>query len=207
MLWSINKCLIELKTIDSRIAKAIMNFNPVGSHKKSSNKDYRTGKTIADFESDAKASYQSILDLMTRKRKIKEAVVNSNAITIITVAGQEMTVASAIERKKSIKHDSVLLNRMSSSLNNVLSEVSLNNEKMESNLQKQLEVLLGSDKSSNGATEFATSFEKQNGWELIDPLNINNEIKRLEEEIFAFTSEIDCALTTSNAITMVEIEE
>ncbi|MFB8733012.1 hypothetical protein ACEQPO_01165 [Bacillus sp. SL00103] len=53
----------------------------------------------------AKADDQSIQALIKRRNAIKSAIVVSNATTTIDVAGVNMTVAEAIERKTSIEYD------------------------------------------------------------------------------------------------------
>ena len=42
--------------------------------------------------------------------------------------------------------------------------------------------------------------------ELVDPINIDAEMKRLEETISGFTVEIDAALSVSNALTEITVE-
>ena len=42
--------------------------------------------------------------------------------------------------------------------------------------------------------------------ELVDPINIDAEMKWLEEHIAAFTVEIDAALSVSNALTEITVE-
>ena len=49
-------------------------------------------------------------------------------------------------------------------------------------------------------------YRKQNGYEMINPLNIKLAIKELEDYIDAFETEVDHVLSTSNAITVVEID-
>ena len=42
--------------------------------------------------------------------------------------------------------------------------------------------------------------------ELVDPVNIDAEMKRLEEVINGFTVEIDSALSVSNALTEIIVD-
>jgi hypothetical protein len=50
----------------------------------------------------ARAALQRIDALIARRRAIKRAIVLSNASTMVSVAGEEMTVAEAIEMKNFI---------------------------------------------------------------------------------------------------------
>ena len=100
---SITEALNELKLYDSKILKAITNAKLVGAAKKFSDKVGVFKKE--DFEDRAKASYQSVTDLIANRNALKSAIVKSNAITEVTVNGKTMTVAEAIERKNSIDYD------------------------------------------------------------------------------------------------------
>ena len=102
MKMSIHRALGELKTLDKRIRKEIENTIFIGAKKKSSNTEYKTRTSIVDFNNNVNSSIQSINDLILRRKEIKEAIVNSNANTFVTIGDNKMTVASAIERKTSI---------------------------------------------------------------------------------------------------------
>src|SRR5690554_4907003 len=100
MEMTITRGLSELKLINDRIQRKINDARfAVGN--KNNNKKI-DGMTIEEFNKNAKSQYQSIQDLIERRKKIKSAIVDSNAKTVVTIAGKEMTVASAIERKESI---------------------------------------------------------------------------------------------------------
>ena len=45
-----------------------------------------------------------------------------------------------------------------------------------------------------------------NTWELVDPINVQNKIRVLSDEISSFEAEVDSVLSTSNALTTVTIE-
>ena len=100
---SITEALNELKLYDSKIMKAITNAKLVGAAKKSADKVGVVKKE--DFEERAKASYQSVTDLIANRNTLKSAIVKSNAVTEVTINGKTMTVAEAIERKNSIDYD------------------------------------------------------------------------------------------------------
>ena len=91
---SLHRALSELKTLDKRIHKQIDDSKFVGVKHK--NKKVNLFQDEKEFIREAKADYQSIIDLITRKQKIKKAIVEANANTKVTVAGKEMTIADAI---------------------------------------------------------------------------------------------------------------
>ena len=96
---TIHRALAELKTIDSRIEKAISETRFCRSNKHSNEKI--NGKSIDDYIAETKSAYESINDLIRRRNAMKRAVVLSNAITNVTVGDEVMTVAEAIEAFKS----------------------------------------------------------------------------------------------------------
>ena len=109
MKYSIHRCLAELKTLDSRIGKATDKRFYIGYKKLSAKKEAKTNLAPNDFEKEVIGNYDSVIALIRRRNKIKEAVVNSNATTMVEIGGKIYTVASAIERKESIKYEKNLL--------------------------------------------------------------------------------------------------
>lgn len=207
MQYSIHRCLTELKLLDDKINKAVYK-RFIGYKKNSANGEYNTHDSDEDFTKLVQSNYDTVIAYINRRKQIKEAVVNSNAKTIVTIAGKEYTVASAIERKKSIKYEEELLHQLRVQYANSLRTVNDNNERMENNLDKQISQMVGSDNSKNDdISTFAEFYRKQNGYTLLDPLKLKDKIDILEKEIQDFNSEVDCVLSESNAITMVEIQE
>ena len=208
MRYSIHRALGELKVLDKRIEKEIKNGVYIGFKKKSVAKESQTGKTVKQFGVEAKAVKQSVDDLINRRRLIKEAIVNSNATTLVVIGGKEMTVASAIERKTSIEYDTKLLSRLKSQYNKATSTVSLQNEAVESDISSKIDIMLGAEKSKNQelVNKFSNDYRESNSWELVDPLGLKEVIDKLEEEIITFENEVDVVLSESNATTFIEIE-
>lgn len=208
--YSIHRCLSELKTLDSRIEKAIRMATFVDKKKVSVDRIASTLNSVEDFKTAAESSHDSIMGLIARRSAIKNAVVMSNATTYITIAGIKMTVAEAIERKESIGYEKALLNSMTTQYSLSLSSVVRQNEKVEQNLEAHIATVLGNDKTKIDSSLIETitkSYKEQNEWELIDPLDIKSKIDKLEAYITDFTSEVDYKLSTSNSITEVDIAE
>ncbi|WP_297419640.1 hypothetical protein [Clostridium sp.] len=204
---SIARALTELKTLDSRIQNKIGGTNFIAGVKKSSKK-VNNIYTRDEFNTDVVANYQSIVDLIKRRKVIKSAIVNSNAITKVTIADIEYTVADAIERKNSIELDKTLLIQLESQYRNVITSVDRNNEAVEQNLQNLLTASVGADKkASNDTTLFAEAYRNQNSFEVVNPLKLQEKIEVLRKEIEDFETEVDVILTESNVITKIEIED
>lgn len=201
---TVTEGLVELKTLDKRISKA-RGAGYVSCGKKKA--DEVNGVKKADMESAIKANYDSILDLMENRAKIKAAIVKSNAETELIVGKEKMTVAEAIERKSSIEYDKALLGVMAAQYENAKLQVDAQNHALEGTIEKMTQRLSESDKQ-NLATEqkaLAEAYTKDNEWGLIDPLDIGAKIKELDERIDTFESNVDTALSLSNAVTMIEV--
>ena len=205
---SITEALNELKLYDSKILKAITNAKLVGAAKKSSDKVGVFKKE--DFEDRAKASYQSVTDLIANRNALKSAIVKSNAITEVTVNGKTMTVAEAIERKNSIDYDETFLTEMKKQYACATDTVTKENKKVDNKVDELLATLIGKDSSKDISKESQEAIEKpyraKNEYEFIDPIGLLDKIEILEAEIDGFKSEVDTRLAVANSITMIEID-
>ena len=203
----VTQALNELKTLDSRIIKAIDSAKFVAAAK-NCEKNVVSNVSKEDFSEKAKASLQSITDLMERRKNIKSAVVLSNAVTMVTVANIEMTRAAAIERKTSIEYEKTLLRQMKNQYMSAQQNVDRNNAKMEDSIEKLVNTAFGKDSKTNIKSEdysaIADPYKEKNEWGLVDPIDILSQITKREEEIDAFLSEIDSCLQISNCTTYIE---
>ena len=208
MKMSIHRALGELKTLDKRIRKEIENTIFIGAKKKSSNTEYKTRTSIVDFNNNVNSSIQSINDLILRRKEIKEAIVNSNANTFVTIGDNKMTVASAIERKTSIGYDKFMLSKIKEQYALIVGFVEENNEEVECDLSSKIDNMLNAnDKNNiNGIEEFSKAYRNSNSWEVIDPVDLKSLIDKLEKEITIFENEVDVVLSESNATTFIEVE-
>lgn len=209
MKYSIHRGLGELKTLEKRINKEISSARFIGFKKNSATKEYNTGLVSEEFEAQAKSISDSIKDLINRKKKFKEAIVNSNAVTKVTIGTEEMTVASAIERKESIQYEKQLLQQMVSQYNQAITTVQKQNDKVENAIDDKISVMLGGEnasKNSDMVKTFGENYRKENGWDVIDPLGLKAIIDELDDSITTFENEVDVVLSESNATTFIEIE-
>jgi hypothetical protein len=206
---SIHRGLSELKMLDKRIERSVKDSKFIGSKKKSAENVNNTTTSKDKFIENIKKEYQSIQALIKRRTEIKRLIVLSNAKTMVVVGDKEYTVAEAIENKKIIENKKELLKQLKTQLNTNMAQVSKKNEEVESRLDEQIQIMLGSDKQSKtaGLEGFINQYKEQNEWELVDGLGINEEINKLENEIEEFENNIDFVLSESNAVTFIEVED
>ncbi|MCU0391887.1 MAG: hypothetical protein MUE81_12275 [Thermoflexibacter sp.] len=206
MKISIHRALAELKLIDSKVAKLVKEIEPLGVKQK--------GKLInriydeETFSQNAQSKFQSINDLITQKVKIKSAIVEANAKTIVKIAGKEMSIADAITYKSVMSYKKTLTEDLKTKYARVKADMESKNLLVEQNLQKVLEATFGKDNVKINKEDLESvrkPFLESNEWLLIDPLKIENTIEKLEKEISEFESEVDAVLSEANAITLIEI--
>lgn len=203
---TVTKGLAELKLLDARITRSIYENEFVG-HVVGQEK--KVGHIpIEEFEKEVSSTYNSTLDLIAYRNRIKSAIVESNAKTKVNIAGTEYTVAEAIERKNSIQYEQELLHKMKSAYANRSQLVDRINEKVQIRLDDSLKSMFeGDSKPDNEFIEqFTENFNSRNKAKLVDPLGIKDKIDSLEKEIEDFLSEVDHELSVSNATTIIEVE-
>lgn len=162
-----------------------------------------------EYEVSARAALQRVNALIERRRLIKRAIVLANALTRVTVAGQEMTVAEAIEMKNFIAYYETVLSTMESAYNQTRNQYEKAQAKVKERLDKLALEVLGKNEAVNSEQYQALtdSFMAREGVELLDPTNIAREIERRQEFIEDFKSSVDRVLSISNARTNIEIPD
>ena len=210
---TVHKALAELKTMDDRITKAMGAVPYVLAVKYSAEKI--NGVTIANFKENMKSGYQKVNDLIARRDAMKRAVVLSNATTKVTVGGKEYTVAEAIEAKNhGVEFKKSLLNTMTYAYKSAQNELNRNgDEALEKKAEQYiLSMIAAQPKDSKMSVDseemkaLRKTYIENNKYDLIDPLDVANVMEKLEKEINEFETEVDAALSVSNALTVIEFE-
>lgn len=207
---TVQRALNELKIIDERLSKRLAEFVVIGTKKVSEARVVETRESIVEFENRAKGVLDSVDGLLKRQQELKHAIMTSNATTMIEVAGKTYSVMTAIDRKRTIENEKLVVRHMRDAMLRAEYKVNQENDKMESYIQRQTNAMAGGDLSSKKddyIIAFEKSYREQNSWDLVDPLKLRDLIEQREQEISMFELEIDTALTVSNAITKIEIED
>ena len=208
-VMTVHKALCELKMLDKRINESIMSAEFCRANKHSNVKI--DGGTIAEYEAAAVSKYQSTMDMIVRRDAIKRAVVASNAATEVTIGGNRYTVADAVElRRHGLSYRRTLLQAMTLQLKRVRSTIEQKNgEELTRAADKMVEVYYGRQTDVKAITEEMKAtrekFIEDNTYELLDPIRVENRIRELDKEITAFETEVDSALSVSNAVTEITV--
>lgn len=206
---TVHKALCELKLLDSRIKKEIGESTFVFANKHSNTKV--KGVDIGVFQDEIKSKFQSITDLINRRNAIKRAVVLSNAITKVTVCGIEYTVVEAIDMKQTgTETKKYLIQKIAIDNSRARSDCFSNNENgLEERANTYIANLYGSTdmkNTSKDAQEAYNRFVEAQTYEVVDPIGAVDVIAKLDKEINDFMTDVDAALSVSNAITTITIE-
>lgn len=203
---SIHRGLAEIKLLDSRIDRAITE-GIYCTHNKRSNQKIQ-GMEIQDFKDKViKSSFDKVEELIKRRQRIKSAIVKSNALTDVEIAGNKMSVAEAIERKMSIEYDRDFLNKLKQQYSTALLNIERNNATLTERADAQINALYQNKENVDPVKiqSLRNDFIDENTFDLIDPVNIKAKIDKLEKEIEDFEVEVDFKLSESNATTFIEI--
>jgi hypothetical protein len=153
------------------------------------------------------ADFQSLNDLMLRRDKIKNAINLSNSTTMVTIGDQLMTVSQAIEYKNTIKYKMELLNRLRVQRHKVMTDFQNHKDRVQHKIDDNIRIVCGRDNKPDAALIQSVSegIVKNEPAEIFDPLKLETVIKELELSISNFTSNVDFALSESNALTIIDI--
>ena len=200
---SIARALVELKTLDSRINKLINNSNYIIC--KTKNKNYQYIED--DFKKQVESEFQSLNDLITRRDKVKNAIVISNSKTEVEVAGRRMTVSQAIEFKNTIQYKRAILETMKRQRQYATVESESHRQKVQQKIDDNIRIVCGKDIKPDATTiqTITESISKSDPIEVFDPINLDKVIKDLETEIEDFSANVDYVLSESNALTQITV--
>ena len=209
MQISITRALSELKVLQKRFDKEVSQLDVISvQHGLTLMKN--SSVKPEDFSEKAKAQLQSVEALQRRIHLIKIKIQQSNAITVVKIGTQEMTVLEAIIKKSLIENQKDLLARLKKQLilaNDNFEAATVSNE---NKIAKQLE-----DATKNSTVKLDLEVEKQikasveslYPIKMIDPCKLSDKIKALEDEIEEFEANVDFALSESNALTQIEVRD
>lgn len=208
---SVTRALAELKRLDDRLNRMATDqsiFVSVAVGQGDKQKVLGVSDTVQNVVSQIQSNRDRVNSMIELRAKIKSAVVASNASTKVTLGAREMTVAEAIELKKSIDVKRNMLNTYRRQVIQANALVAKQNAALEAQIETNLATIYGNEKGKVDASMFeaiAKPQREQKEASLIDPIKINDLIKSLEEEISLVETELDFTLSTSNAKTEFEI--
>lgn len=166
------------------------------------------------FEAEAKSTYQSITDMIDRYNRLDTAITLANASTEIKLSDNTtMTRAAAISMRKALVGDTStdftgrLINTLERQFANVSAQANELNAKADRELEQYKDNMTSGDKAKELTPEVSKTLESlvaDNRADIIDPIGVEKEIKKLEDKYETLKKELDSAIKVSNATTFVE---
>lgn len=203
---TVTKALTELKKTDKRINKLAGTTPFILTAENSRVPGY---KTVEEASSVISSGLQAIEALIANRNELKAKITASNAATKVTIAGVEMTVAEAIERKESISLQEYILERMKQAYSATINKQVNHNRRVNQMVEDKINQVMGNVKKveSNDSTVKAIreQIESNNKLDIIDPTGLAEKIKELEESIENFRADVDVELSIINATTAIEV--
>ena len=213
----ITQALDEKALLVKRIRTAIENGRFTDVKKNNEEKVIVTRVSEDDFGRKAQAAYQQINDLIRRYQTIEAAVIESNARTMIMTSYGEMTVAAAIALRNRLrksafgKSENDFEGELSAAMkkeyvDNTMKLDSRNSKLLETAENMRMSILGKENKGKDDISlKVVDEYVKENKTELIDPLNIKEKIRSLDEKRETLQTELDTQIKISNATTYIEI--
>lgn len=208
MKISITRGLSELKVLKSRYEREIRDAKLIGVSVAGKMVSPYTSYKPDDFEEQAKSGFQSLTDLEKRIIEIKTKIDQSNFATKVKIAGRDMTVLEAIEMKNFIDLKEQRLLLLKQQLRNARSNYEEAEKKNRERIEKSV-----SEQTASGNKDVALESKIKDSIEslyplvMIDPIGVEDEIKKEEKFLEDFKNEVDFVLSESNSITCIEISD
>lgn len=208
---SVTRALAELKRLDDRLNRMATDqsiFVSVAVGQGDKQKVLGVSDTVQNVVSQIQSNRDRVNSMIEMRAKIKSAVVASNAATKVKLGAREMTVAEAIELKKSIDVKRNMLATYRRQVIQANALVAKQNAALEAQIETNLATIYGNEKGKVDASMFeaiAKPQREQKEASLIDPIKINDLIKSLEDEISLVETELDFTLSESNAKTEIDV--
>ena len=201
-----------VKKICDKIRKA--SFTETKKHNEEKVMERRV--TQKEFEKEARSSYQQIIDLIHWYDKVDQAILRSNAETIIETSYGAMSIANALALRSRLNcsnaYDSDsnfegnLMMKLQEELNEKIRVMEQKNKGLQNTAETMRLSILGKDTKTKDETplKVVDVYVQENTTELIDPLNVRKKINELNERRETILNELDTKIKVSNATTFVE---
>ena len=206
---SVTRALAEIKRIDEKLSRLSLEGTWVGIQVGRGENATVAGSSVEATSKAITSSWDQFQSLLKNRQELKRKIVQSNAVTQLTVSGVKMSVAETIELKKSIESKRQLVNIMSQRYTQAINLVNAANTKLESTIEVMVSQVLGTDKNKVSQADIdtvASAQKAQKEQALIDPLEIVSKINTMKDEISVVDTELDFLLSESNARTEIEVD-
>lgn len=213
-VMSIHRALSALKTTEKRFEKeknAIFISTTVGQT------ETCNGRSVKDVEVEIRANYDSVLSLLKNYEKLKLAIIRSNSgitsktegVDFVQMDDGEYLVAEIIAKQKFIiPMMQNLVDAWTRQLTMVNNEIERANKRVSEDATTAITAMSGGDKNkitTEQANGFMEVYYKNNSMFAVDPLKLQEKVRKLKDDIDKFSIEADSKLSEVNALRTVEV--
>lgn len=207
MQLTVAKALKELKTLDDKIERAHDNGVYIGITR--GNKDvFRRHESEQDIKTAIQSSFDKIAQLRENRAKIKSAVVQSNANSMVElpIIGN-VSVAQAIEYKSVIAERKRFIDTVKRQYAQVQQYANRFEQENKNLVEQRINAVSGGDKAPDESIVkgIQDNVESKLGFKVIDPKNILEFVQKELDSIAEFEDNVDDIINTSNVMTVIEI--
>jgi len=207
---TITKAMVEMKRLGERADMAIHEISrgtvKVAGKKKQVSQVFE-GKPVSEAVETFKSNFDSPFGLIDRFEEIAAAVAESNAVTKVTIAGEEMTVAAAIKQKAMAGKKARLIDVLMSQVANVKSAVETENEKVQVAAERSASEIFGAKQKADSTmfAEHVNDYVSRNALDVVEGYDTLEVLAQKKLRLSAFLDEVDVALSVANATTYIEV--
>lgn len=213
---TIHRALAKIKTTEKRI-QSLLREGVFVSSVVGQTQITPSGRSVKDVSAEIRSNYNSVVALLDNFEALKLAVIRSNSgITKETsgleetkVCGKNMLVAEIIAKQKYVMP---LRKEFIGVLSRRFSTVSKDVEKVNAQVHDNLPNVLSN--IANGSKETLTdaqvssiteTYYQNNSCFIVDPLKLQETIRKLQKDYDAFMDEADSRLSEVNALKLIEV--
>lgn len=204
------RALATIKSLEAKIRKATEQqlLIAVGEGKDKNQVVVGAAIEVDALSTRIKTDFQSLLDMMSQRDQLKAALLKSNAETVVEIGSRSMTVAEAIEAKRSMELKAQLLANMRKQFHAATVKFNTQKAQFDAKYERLQDTMATRDKktSEDEVKMQLNLLELKNTPFLIDPLELEKLIKQHDEEYQDFATNVDFVLSESNASTFIEVE-
>lgn len=213
----VTQALDERELLVKKINDKIQKGSFVDTIRCNAEKVYENQISRDEFDKQARAAYQQIMDLITRYQKIDAAIVNSNANTWIETACGRYTIAAAISLRNRLRESGVyrkeadfeenLCRKFREEYQKRIQFQEQKNSQLQNTAEGMRLSILGRDSKSKEEKplEVVEAYIRENTTELADPLGVQKKIADFTERRNELLRELDTKIKVSNATTLISV--
>lgn len=203
-----------VKKINKKIEKT--SFADIMKAKEERVMDGRMEKN--EYTDMVKSSYQQICDLILRFQRLDEAILVSNANTMIHTTIGEMSISSAISLRNKMKKgiegkseemdfETLLQKELVRQYLGAILKIKEENKVIQEQAKSMRKSISGKNtpEKDEKAEALIMEYVKENTVRIVDPLNIKESTKEAEEKQKQLLKELDRKIKFSNATTYIEV--